>query len=900
MEQMAMPGSILITPDTLRLAEDYVVVKPLGARPVKGLEHPIEVYEIVGASAVRSRVHAAAARGLTRFVGRDDELKQLREALEQARVGSGQVMAVVGEAGVGKSRLFWEFIHSHRTEGWTVAESSSVSYGKATAYLPIVELLRAYFQIEARDDARKVREKLTGKLIALDRALEPALPALMWLLDVNPDDVEWQRLAPPQRRQQALDGVKALLLRESQVQPLLVLFEDLHWIDAETQALLDSLVESLPAARLLLLVNYRPEYRHTWSGKSYYRQVRLDPLPPESVDGLLNTLLGNAASLAPLKRVLIERTAGNPFFIEESVRTLIETGFLAGERGAFRLAKALETVQMPASARAILAARIDRLPAAEKRVLQAASVIGKDVPFALLDAIADESDDRLRQSLAQLQAAEFLYETRLFPDLEYTFRHALTYEVAYATLLHDRRRALHAGIVDVIERLYHDRLGEKTDALALHAFRGERWDTALAYLRQAGRKATSRCAFREAASYLEQALVSVGHLPDDPSSIRQAIDLRFDLRSALVPLGDLAPVLDHLREAERLALGIEDQGRSGRASSLLANLFQLTGQHDRALEAGERARAAAIAVGDRSLELATNLYLGQTYYAVGDYRGAVAVLVKNEEALRSEPIRDRLSEAAFRGITSRTWSVWALAELGAFAEGLERARESLRVAERVNHPAALVFGYLGMGLLEVRRGDFDGAVPLLDRSVTLCRTAGIPAMLPYTATALGQAYALSGRTAEALPLLEEAVAQAESSGMIGGQSLRIAQLGEGYLLAGRLADARDAANRALDLARAHKERGHEAWTLRLLGEIHSTAGLLDPEQAEAALRQAATVAEELGMRPLAAHCALDLGTLFGRLQQRDRAAEHFAAALGLFRDLDAPALFYLATEIANA
>jgi len=258
MEQMALPGSILLSAETLALAEGYVEVKPLGPLPVKGLEAPLEIYELTGATTVRSRFQAAAARGLTRFVGREGELEQLRQALERAQAGHGQVVAVVGEPGVGKSRLYWEFTHSHRAQGWLSLESGSVSYGKATNYLPILELLRAYFVIESADDARKIREKVTGKLLSLDRQLEPCVTPILWLLDVPVEDENWERLDPPQRRQRILDGVKRLLLRESQVQPLMVLFEDLHWIDAETQALLDSLVESLPTARLLLLVNYAP------------------------------------------------------------------------------------------------------------------------------------------------------------------------------------------------------------------------------------------------------------------------------------------------------------------------------------------------------------------------------------------------------------------------------------------------------------------------------------------------------------------------------------------------------------------------------------------------------------------------------------------------------------------
>ncbi len=340
MEQMAMPGSILITADVLRLAEGYVQVDPLGAVPIKGLPEPAEVYEVTGAGPVRTRLQAAAARGLTRFVGRQLELDTLRQALERAGSGHGQVVAVIGEPGVGKSRLFWEFTQSHRTQGWLRLDSGSVSYGKATPYLPVIDLLKAYCQIEPRDDARRMREKLTGKLLTLDEALKATLPALLALLDVAVEDAAWQAMDPVQRRQRTLEAVKRMLLRESQVQPLLLVFEDLHWIDAETQALLDSLIESLPSARLLLLVNYRPEYLHGWGSKTYYTQLRLDPLPPASAEELLQTLIGNDPALQPLKQLLIARTEGNPFFLEESVRTLVESQVLVGERGAYRLAQA--------------------------------------------------------------------------------------------------------------------------------------------------------------------------------------------------------------------------------------------------------------------------------------------------------------------------------------------------------------------------------------------------------------------------------------------------------------------------------------------------------------------------------------------------------------------------------
>jgi class 3 adenylate cyclase len=461
MEQLAAPGSIRLTAETLHLAEGFLQVTPLGPVPVKGLGEPIEIFELVGAGAARTRLEAAARRGLTRFVGRTAELEQLRGALDRASLAHGQVVAVVGEPGVGKSRLFREVIHSHRVHGWLIVQSASVSYGKATAYLPVIELLRSYFAIESRDDPRKIREKVTGKVLTLAPALGPVVPALLALLDVPVDEASWHALDPLQRRQQTLEAVKRLLLRESEVQPLVVVFEDLHWIDGETQTLLDGLVDSLPAARLVLLVNYRPEYPHAWGGKTYYRQLRVDPLPPESADELLDALLGTDAALGPLKRLLVERTEANPLFLEESVRALVETAALAGERGVYRLTRPVEHLTIPATVQAILAARIDRLAPEAKRLLQAAAVIGKDVPIPLLLAVADAPEHEVRAQLTHLQAAEFLYETRLFPGPRVHVQARAHARSRVRGLLHDRQRALHARITEALERLSTERVAEQ-------------------------------------------------------------------------------------------------------------------------------------------------------------------------------------------------------------------------------------------------------------------------------------------------------------------------------------------------------------------------------------------------------------------------------------------------------
>src|SRR6266851_3998014 len=532
MEQAAAPGSILIAAGTWQLAEGYVQVTPLGPLNVRGLGEPVAVYELNGAGPARSRFQALAGRGLTTFIGRTGEIERMNAALDQARSGTGQVVAVVGEPGIGKSRLLWEFTHASRAENYLILESGSASYDRTASYLPIVELLKRYFQIEGRDDKRSAREKVIGKVLSLDWALERSLPAFLALLDVPADGDQWIQLDPMERRERTLDGLKHLLLLESRVQPLLVVVEDLHWIDADSQAVLDTLVESLPSARLMLVVSYRPEYQHDWVNKPYYTRIGVDPLATPSAENLLHVLLGADAALDELKRLLIERTEGNPFFLEESVRTLVETNALAGERGRYRLVEPVSVLQVPASVHALLAARIDRLPDDEKRLLQSAAVVGLNVPFLLLQAIVEWDESDLRRALAHLQTAELLYETSLFPDLEYTFKHALTHEVTYGNLLRQQRRDLHARIVEVIERLHADRLPEHVDRLAYHALRGELWDKATMYLRERSMRAAARSAFAEALTSFEEALRALTHLPES----REA---KYRLAQVYFALGDL-------------------------------------------------------------------------------------------------------------------------------------------------------------------------------------------------------------------------------------------------------------------------------------------------------------------------------------------------------------------------
>jgi len=829
MEQMAMPGSILMAPQTLRLAEGFIEVRSLGPSQVRGLSDPLEVFELVGATPVRSRLEALARGGLTRFVGRDHEIAQVCLSLDRARDAHGQVVAVVGEPGVGKSRLTWEVVHSHHTRGWLVLESRSLSYGKATPYLPLIDLLKGYCRIQNDDDPRSVREKMIGKILALDRMLEPHLPQLLGLLGVAPEGDAARVIDAREQRQRILDAVKRLLLRESQVQPVLVVFEDLHWVDAETQALIDGLVESLPAARVVLLVNYRPEYQHAWTQKTYYRQIRLDPFAPENAEELLSDLLGNAPGLTPLKSLLIERTGGNAFFLEESVHTLVETGALVGGRGTYHAEGPIDAIRVPATVHAMLASRIDRLPQGEKRLLQTAAVVGKDVPHAILEAVADLSAPRLRDGLAHLQAAEFLYETRLFPDLEYTFKHALTHEVAYGSLLQQRRRDVHRCVGEALERLTPERLAELSDVLARHFLEAGILHKGMAYSIGAARRAEVLFAHEEALRHYQHARAAA-----------ETLKLAGEIAAIDEEVGDV-----HTRRAVATPAA-ESYGRA---------LERTEGRSDRA-----RLKAK----------------IGRVYGLFGDQRGMPYL----QEALKELDPAAQQRELAQATAMAGRYCHYA-GRHGMSLEYLERAR---LLAEGLDDPEtlALLYGYIASAYFHLAR--FTDGVEWASRSVEVGERSGFPWALRIGYEYQAESLYLLGRWEESLRF---SARNREISTQMGDQSgLAWAYYDTAWILhwKGSLAAALDAAQSALTSAQQAGERRVEVFIKSCLCALHAALG--DDKAAGGQGRAAIVLADDLGDPIARAGGGHALAYLHIQQEDWDRASELFEEIDGLLADSD--------------
>ncbi|HTO11279.1 MAG TPA: adenylate/guanylate cyclase domain-containing protein [Candidatus Binatia bacterium] len=882
MEQLARPGTVMITDATRRLADRYIEVEGHGPVPVKGLKQPVEVFELKGA-APASRAQTATG-GLTRFLGREDELRRLERVLEMAAGGQGQVVGVAGEAGVGKSRLVWEFTRSTRAQAWLLMEAPAVAYAKATPYAPITAMLTSYFQVESTDDAPKIRAKVSAKVLELDPGMHWAIAPILSLGNIVADDPEYEALEPAERRRRIFGAVTRIVRRESERQPVLVVVENAHWADTETAALVDTLVEEVRDARVLLVASYRSEYRPAWREQPHCTEIRLSPLSTRSAEALIEEFLGPTPELQPLTRMLVERTGGNALFVEESVRSLIENEVLVGDRGAYRLAKPISSIQIPDRVQSVLAARIDRLPDERKSFLQAGAVIGKDLPFSLLQAVAGVPADQLLGNLAELEEAQFLQTTSLYPDLAYSFRHALTHDVVYSTLLKEQRRNLHARIVDALEALYPDRRHEHVERLAHHALGAELWFEAVSYLREAAAKALARSANREAVAFLEQALAALGHVPETNDTFVQAIDVRLDMRPPLLQLGRLDEIRRLSGDALRMAEQIGDEARQARAYAYLINYHYLLGEPARALEYGERCLTIAERLGDRVLVSVARRYMGHAYHAQGQARHAIRSLQDNAEAMASDVAREPTTAAVIAYVSTCAWLAFTLADLGEFEEAETWADRARAEAEARRHPYSEAIALTLSGQVSTLRGQLERAVAPLSRALQICRDSNLTVWQAIPAALLGQCLVTLDRKEDGLSLLEEGVRLSDELGVKAYLARWATLLGEGFLAMGDLARAGEIGERALGLARAHGERGHEAAALRLLADV---AAAEDDHLSAAAERYAAAIAiaEELGLRPLLARSHLGLGQALRRGGRVQEAEEHLATAVVHFSEL---------------
>jgi predicted ATPase len=785
---------------------------------------------------------------------------------------------------MGKTRLLTEFRRRVSGEQVRVCVGQCLSYGQTTPYLPVRALVRQLCGLVEGDAPAKHAAAVEQRLHASGITAADDVALLLHLLDLPEAPDRLTRRSPEARQGRIFSLLRHLVLNVAQHQPLVLVVENLHWSDPTSEAWLTSLVERLSGAAVLLVGSYRPGYQPAWGAHTAAPQVALSPLRASESRAIVQAVPGAMALPEARVQAIVMQAGGNPFFVEELTWDAVEQG------SQDRPVAAPETVY------AVLAARIDRLPPEAKRLLQTAAIIGLEAPVSQLEALAELPVERLQQSLGQLQAAALLDETQLFPEPVYHFKHALTHEVAYSSLLLERRRELHARLVEVLEGLAPEWVAEQVERLAQHALRGEVWDKAVTYFRQAGDRAAARSASRETVACFEQALAALEHLPAGRARHEQAIDVRFGLCKALNQRLEHGRVLTYLQEAEGLAQALGDQRRLGWGAAYMIDCLQATGDLPRAVEVGQRALTLTGTLGDVRLQVVTHLYLGRAYNALGDYPRAIDLLRQNLVALDGALLRERFGLPGLPSVTSRDILARCLAELGAFTEGLAHGEDSLRIAEAVNHTPSLINACYGIGYVCLRKGEWHRALLWLERGLEVCRVWDVPLLFYLVSSVLGYAYILAGRVSDALPLLEQYVSTEAMQRMRGRVHV---WLSEAYLCLGRRDEALAVAVRGLELCRMHAQQGDHAWALRLLGEIYAHRHPPQAEPAEASYREALALAEELGMRPLVAHCHLGLGTLYATTGQPQQARAALSTAVEMYRAMDMP--FWLPqTEAALA
>jgi tetratricopeptide (TPR) repeat protein len=837
--------------------------------------HAAPIFRLVG----RERVGFVPFADGGTFVGRNYDLEMAQRRLAVATSGYGQVFSIIGDPGIGKSRLLYEFRRVIADRGCRVLDAYCPSHGAAFPFLPIIDVVRSLFDFGDAEDPRSVREAVSQSADRFGQALaDDNLPATLALLDALPADDPLRLLTPAQRRQRVQEAVCQLIVSESARQPLVVIVEDLQWIDSDSQAVLDALVERLAGAPIMLVVTYRPEHRCAWSQKPYYQQVVLEPLPPASVRSVLDELMGREERLRPLKDAIVGRTEGNPFFVEETVRTLVEARTVVGQPGFYTLAARVDTVQVPPTVQAVLAERIDRLGVDDKRLLQAAAVVGAGTTVQTLAEVADLPAPAFRGALDQLHRAKFLYESGGAEDPTIAFRHALVQEVAYASLPPDRRRALHVRCLTVLEAPSGVAADESVEQAAHHAFHGERWEKACTYARSAAARAVARSAYRAAESALGQALVAIDKLPPTRETLILAIDARFDLRNMLWALGELSGGLSVLQEALPLAEALGDQRRLARIFANNSSNYWVLGDNERALAMVEQAVTLANQLDDFALRIDCNQLFGMLHNSLGDYHGAARFLERNISDLATTARPGRFT--SYYAVHSRTWLAWVLSHVGQFDRAAALAEEALAVAEASHDAFNLVAACWGRGVAELGRGAVELALPVLRRAYDAAQSAEMTLWARPTAAMLGRAHSLAGNATDGRRLLESAVKGGENNV---GVAAWHTYLAESCLLGGDLDAAEAVIGPALALAEKRRERGFLGLALRVAGEIARRRGRFD--LARERYEDAIVLGKEREMRPLLAHCELGLAEVCRGLHDVVGVDKHLAAARLLFVDM---------------
>ena len=887
MEGAAESGSIVITENTYHLTEGYFDFEPVGEVKIKGKEQPVKAYKVLGPRRTITRIEACQEKGLSPFVGRNKELNLLKDCLEQSREGQGQVVGIMGEPGVGKSRLIRQFKESLHDREYTIIEGGCIHYGDAIPYLPILDMLKDYFDIKEDEDEASMKKKIGEKVAQLTIQPSQVLPPIYEILSLAGEDEEYLKLDGKQRRDKVFEAIRLLLITESQKKSLVVVVEDLHWMDKTSEEFLSYLINSLATTRILLLLLFRPEYIPSWSGKTYYSQIRVDQFPRKTTADLVRGILKSEDVEPELDDFIANRTEGNPLFIEELTYNLLENGAIKNNDNRYSLSLRVSDIQVPATIQGIIAARLDRLEGNLKKIMQMASVIGREFAFRILQSVAAMKED-LKSSLLNLQDLEFIYEKAFLPELEYIFKHALTREVAYNSLLIKKRKETHENVGQAIETIYKDRLEEFYEMLAYHYSLSENFQKAYHYLKLSGDKAARNYANREAIWFYQEALKMLDAQPESEKTRREKLDVCLSSFGPMFLMGYPDGTLEILHKAEKLAQELGDEKSLAMIYSRIGGYHTAKGNIPLATEYSEKCFDAAEKI--ESIELmaqiardvcALNFFIGNCLTIVDISHRTLPSLEEHhrEKDLYMGGMNVYSSISGFCGMS--------LGMLGEFAEGKIVLEKGLQNALGINDRHMTGFVELSHSVLSYWEGNGDSSVDHARKAIKYFEEAGAELFVGTAWTWLGGGYYLRGEYETAIENADKGLKIQEKVGVpmfIAWCSWHLAMI---LCVAGDLMRAREYAEKSLKLAQEHKIKPCEGATWVLLGSLKGKMDTACTDEANCLIRKGITIVEELRQRPFSAFGYLLSGELFADAGRKEEALENLKKAEAMHLEMKA-------------
>ncbi|MDM7998548.1 MAG: adenylate/guanylate cyclase domain-containing protein [Dehalococcoidia bacterium] len=890
MQTMAEPGRILVSADVYKMARDFFNFKARGKMSVKGKEEAVEAYELLEPTEVASRIEAAALRGLTRFVGREKEMASLREAFDKAKGGSGQVVCIVGEAGVGKSRLLLELRRTLQSDEYTYLEGQCLHYGSSMPYLPLLDILRSYFGLKEGEREFLVRKRLEEKTSSIDAKLKAILPPLQELLSLKVEDEAYLKLEPQKKREKIFEAIRDLLVVQSQRKPLVLAVEDLHWIDKTSEEFLTYFIGHLPNSRILLLLLYRPEYTHQWGSKSCYSQIRVDELPTKPSADLVRAMLEEGEVAPELRQLILNRAAGNPLFMEEFTHTLLENGSIQKKDHQYVLSRKPSEIHVPDTIQGIIAARMDRLDENLKRIMQVASVIGRDFAYRILQTITGMQEE-LKGHLVNLQGLEFIYEKSLYPELEYVFKHALTQEVAYNSLLLKRRKQIHERIGKAIEELYPDRLEEFCEALAHHYSTAENWEKAFQYLRLSTEKAQRSYSTREAHRYYIEALSTLKQLPDTEENKRAKIDMTRSMRPVLAALGFPEGCLDILRGVLATAEELGDRRAALELYGMIGWVDTFTGNAVEGAKFTRKAFEEAEKLGDETTMIKTASSLSLFYFNTGEAAKIAEVAPKAiasaERMIQTPGYPD--TDIPLGSYVALLWYLgWAKAMLGDFDEGEELCQNAIRCASEAKLVYYVAFAHVNSAIVSVYRGKPGSVLSHAREAMRFCEESQTPAWIGVCWYFIGYGHYFQDEFEKARECVERSTSKLTQTPGIMALHLPAIDI----LLAlicialGDLGKASTSLAEAIRISRDNGQRHLEGLAKMSLGALLIQEDSSQVRVAERAILDGLKMVEDLQMKPLQAWGHVFLGETYAIADQKEKALASLKKAERMSQEMD--------------